>query len=364
MKRLIHFNANIVTRTSNHHLAGFKRYADFFKIFKSTDAFIDRTGTISIPLHTKSIFSIPPYRVFEKTYEDICNERAVDLLRHAEKSGRTLYVFWSGGIDSTLVLTSLLKYATPLQKKNIIALMSEESIAENPNFYRDHIHGKLRVESSVRFPYILGDEHVLVSGELNDQLFGSELMGTLMERFGNTVPHNPYNRDMFITFFSEKIGDMEAAVWYVDLFEHFMKSAPVSLSTNHDFIWWITFAGKWQEVYMRMISYVASRNAHCITKEYLASHYFAFFNTDDFQLWSMNNLDKKIKDEWRTYKWPAKKIIYNFTKDANYRDNKTKRGSLYNLLYLQTPYHLIDDSMHFHRENDLTQYHNPDNDFA
>jgi len=52
------------------------------------------------------------------------------------------------------------------------------------------------------------------------------------------------------------------------------------------------------------------------------------FDTEEFQLWSMNNPDSKIKDTMTSYKWPAKDYIFDYTKDSNYRDTKLKVGSL------------------------------------
>jgi PP-loop superfamily ATP-utilizing enzyme len=49
---------------------------------------------------------------------------------------------YSGGIDSTLVIISLLKNASEEERNNITILLSENSIGENPNFYKDHILGK------------------------------------------------------------------------------------------------------------------------------------------------------------------------------------------------------------------------------
>ena len=40
-----------------------------------------------------------------------------------------------------------------------------------------------------------------------------------------------------------------------------------------------------------------------------------FFDSTEFQLWSMNNPDKKIKDTLDSYKWIAKDYIYDYTND-------------------------------------------------
>lgn len=362
--RLLYYNPNIAAHKNNHHFPGVARFSQFFKLYNPRVIFIDRTNTISIPFHVKSLFPIPEFRLMSKTFEEICNERACELLSRADKLGVTLYVFYSGGIDSTLLLISLLKNATIAQKANIIVLLSEESITENPNFYRDHIHGKLRVGSINTFPYLLGRKCMFVGGEHNDQLFGSDMMGELILEFGPSIIHQPYNRDNFFKFFNKRLNDNKGANFYLDMFERLKDVAPIDIVTSHDYLWWINFSLKWQTVFMRILCRVAPRNVSNIDLTYISTNYNHFYGTEDFQLWSMNNPDKKIKGTWNTYKWVCKDIIYEYTKDADYRDNKIKRGSLYSVLVQQNSYNFIDESMKFWDEMNPQDYYNSNNDFV
>ena len=54
----------------------------------------------------------------------------------------------------------------------------------------------------------------------------------------------------------------------------------------------------------------------------------AFYDCDTIQWWSIINHDLKHKGTWKTYKWPSKEFIYNYNKDADYRDNKVKERSM------------------------------------
>lgn len=362
-KKLLFYNPNVAAHSNNHNLPGVARFSQFFKLFNPAVVFVDRTNTIKIPFRVKSLFPMPKFRPMKKTFEEICNERARELLLRAEKLGVKLNVFYSGGIDSTLLLVSLLKNATPTQKANIVVLLSEASIEENPNFYREHIYGKLKVDSAMLFPHLLGSRHMFVGGEHNDQLFGSDMMGKLILRFGNSIIHQPYNRETFFTFFNEILDDDESTNFYLDMFERLKKAAPVDIVTNHDYLWWINFSLKWQSVFLRILHYATPRNVSNIDLAYINTYYNHFYNTEDFQLWSMNNPDKKIKDTWNTYKWLCKDIIYDYTGDADYRDNKIKHGSLYFLLAQQDSYDFIDESMKFWKELNPQEYYNPNNDF-
>ncbi len=362
-KHFLYYNPNVAAHPQNFRYPGVEKFSKFFQIFNPTVVFLDRTNTIKIPFRTTSLFPMPVFRPMTKTFEEICNERARELLDRADKLGVTLYVFYSGGIDSTLLLISLLKNAAPVQKANITVLLSEESITENPNFYRDHIYGKLKTDSAMMFSRLLGSRHLFVGGEHNDQLFGSDMMAKLILKFGPSIIQHPYERDVFFQFFNEKLNDSEVTNFYLDMFERLKSRSPVPIVTSHDYLWWINFSLKWQSVFMRMLSYVSQRNVSGITAEYIRTHYSHFYGTEDFQLWSMNNMDKKIKGAWNTYKWPCKDIIYEYTKDADYRDNKTKRGSLYFLLLQQDSYNFIDESMTFSKEVNIEDYYEPENDF-
>ncbi len=333
------------------------------RFFQSPYSFIDRTGTVTPPIRMKLLFPMPTLRPMKKSFEEICDARAYELLARADSLGSTLYVLYSGGIDSTLVLISLLKSANKKQKENIVVLLSDDSIIENPLFYQESIHGKLRVESSGIFNQLLGSPNMLIGGEHNDQLFGSDKMGKLILKFGHSIINKPYSRDTFFELFNEHIEDNNVTNFYLDLFERMKDTAPVEIVTNQDYLWWLNFSLKWQTVFMRILPRISPRNISCIDSQYLGTRYDHFFSTEDFQLWSMNNMDKKIKDKWNTYKWVCKDIIYDYTKDADYRDNKIKRGSLYSVLMQQDSYNFIDESMKFSKELDLNKYYEPNNDF-
>lgn len=361
---LVYYNPLVVTHDDQHSLPGIEKFSYFFrKLFGPTMVVIDRSHIISIPVQVKALSSIPLMRPFHATFEDICNRRALELLKRADAADSQVYVSWSGGIDSTLVLVSLLKNATAAQKKRIIVLLSEESIAENPRFYREHIRGALHCEASVMFPYVLGTRHLFVSGELNDQIFGAAAPGDLMIKFGDAIVHKPYSRDVLFNYYRQKIDSADIVNFYLDLFEKVVRAAPVPIVTYFDYFWWINFTLKWQSVALRVLSFTAERNSAGVTAHYLENNFAPFYGTDEFQLWSMNNLDKRIKDTWSTYKWPCKDIIYDFTKDAEYRDTKLKMGSLYYILLQQNAYNFIDDSMRLSRTMDSADYYNPTNDF-
>lgn len=359
--RLLYYNPLVATQKAHWNLPGMRLFSNYFRIYNAAVVPIDRSGIITVPISTTSLFPLPTVRPFTHSYEEVCNIRAQELLQRADAKAVPIYIFWSGGIDSTLVTISLLKNATEDQKKNITLLLSEDSIAEYPNFYRDHIHRKIKTESSNMFPYLMGGNYLIVNGEHNDQIFGSDAIAKFMMRFGDAEIHKKYSRDTYFTFFNETLDDAVATNQFLDLFERLIQNAPVPILRNYDFLWWINFSLKWQNVFMRTLSYTAPRNRKFITMEYIRTLYAPFYNTEEFQLWSMLNPDKKIKDTWKTYKWAAKQVIYDYTNDANYRDNKIKKGSLAKIVMQQGVCNFIDDTMQFHDALDVNEYYDPAN---
>ncbi|MFZ2886926.1 MAG: hypothetical protein WA021_03850, partial [Minisyncoccia bacterium] len=159
MTRLIYGLPLAVSPRGHRSFPGTKRFGQFFKFYGKWVLPVDRTGTITTPIRDVSLFPVPQFRVFTKTMAELCDERAIQILRDAESRGKRIHVLYSGGIDSSCTLVSLVKHATPEQKKNMVVLLSHESIAENPKMYESHIRGKLATRSSVAFPTLIGDEY-------------------------------------------------------------------------------------------------------------------------------------------------------------------------------------------------------------
>jgi hypothetical protein len=364
VKKLVYYNPREVLSESNREFPGMDAFSCFFKIYNMRMALCDRTNTIVFPVQMQILFPLPAFKKTSDTLEEICDRRARELLARAENLGASIYVFWSGGIDSTLALVSLLKSSSKKQKRKIIILLSGESITENPNFYRDHIRGKLEVRPSAAFPVVLGTKDIITSGELGDQIFGSPFSAQpFMRMFGNKTIHEPYKRELLFAFYNAKLENTEMTDLYLNLFEKLMRSAPTQITTHFDYFWWLLFILEWQARFLSILQFTPERNASNITREYLDTNIVPFFGTDAFQLWSMNNLDKRIKDTWSSYKWPSKDIIFDYTKDADYYKNKSKEASRSIWEQRTNPYNFIDDSMKLYRTMDTEEYCNSRNSF-
>lgn len=339
-------------------------FRSMFNLFSPNLSFHDRSGKISTPINTTTLDAcrLPTYDPrFSKDYEEICQLRARKLLDHVIETDQKLTILYSGGIDSTTILVSLLMVSTPDElNKHVLVLLSDKSIKENPNFYSKYIIRNFSCASSYNFSRYLGAPgHMLINGEGNDQLFGSAILYIYGDHFGNEIFSRPMTTDLMIELINFRLNHIEKSTALASVLEKLFVDTPVDLPTVFHRFWWINFTLKWQCVYLRLLAWSQPRYRNNIKPGY---NYSTFFHDLDFQLWTMKNSNDLIPSSWTDYKWHSKKMIYDFNKDRDYYLNKTKLGSLSSLCDLKKPLKAIGSNMIFYDEYPADMW-NDSNDF-
>ena len=251
----------------------------------------------------------------KKSFAMVCDERAVEL----SKLPGTLYIMWSGGIDSTVVVTSILKNWSAEDLKRVVILCNSDSIKENRNFFAV-IAKKFKIETSTdKIEELLKLGHVL-TGEMGDQIFGSAFISTV--EHGEEIMFEDFEKGAprMFSIISKEYGQS-----YYDKHVPIVDEAPFKIKTVFDFCWWLNFTQKWQHIHLRTLASKSWTNP--AQWQHRLLH---FFSTIDFQIWSMHNHDKKIKTSWHSYKYTAKEYVIEYTKDQSFM-NKLKLPSLQNL---------------------------------
>jgi len=285
---------------------------------------VDRTGIFN-PFNMM-YEPIPSVGNFNKSFEECCMDAAHDLW----KLGKPVELFWSGGIDSSGALIALLETKSESDILNI--RYTKESIVEFPLMWEKMVKGRNDpLPDKVMLDETLFNNHniIKVTGECGDQCFGSDALHKNLDKhaddwesiftwgaFGGGISSDmPRKTPESYKFRMEQLAKI--------MFEH-VDSAPIEIKTIFDLFWWCNFCFKWQDVDIRMIFTFTA------TTEYKST--LSFFNTQDFQRWSIVNHDIKHGGTWETYKQPAKEYINKYIKDENYRKNKTKEPSLIKIL--------------------------------
>jgi hypothetical protein len=298
-----------------------------FKLINLNVSLVDRCDKVVMPYNFKNEFPMPKDLLgFNKSYNDICVERAREIITRSRELNKPILILYSGGIDSTAVVISFL-IAAEGDLSNIEICLNTYSIRENPNFYYKHIRGKFKLVPSENMLNLLNGEYILVGGDFNDQLFGSDLYQIIINYKDVSYLYENYSRENIVAIFEHVGMDLDSAnLWYTLVDEQIRETNLCEIKKVKDFFWWLNFSYKWQSVYFRLIA--RSTNRDILNKEFLDTYCCYFFNTVDFQKWSMLNPDKKIKDTWTSYKITTKEFILDYTKDQEYFDFKTKLGSL------------------------------------
>ena len=231
-------------------------------------------------------------------WESCCTQRALDLLRiHPGK----IWLAWSGGIDSTTMVASILNVASKADLKRLTIVLSHHSVLENPSYYENNLaHFPLKNILEDLSNQLVKENAVLVTGELGDQLFGSDFLmnANFLEDYRISAP-KLIGKEMF-----ERLHPI-------------IEESPFPIRTAHDFFWWFNFTQKWQFVKYRGLEHVTWN----LEAKY-GQHLTHFFDTVDFQLWSLQNHDLKHRGDWLTYKAAAKDYLVRLTQDEAQRHLK------------------------------------------
>ena len=328
-----------------------RAFYGLFSFMNDSVFFHDRTGTITTPFRSKNLFPLPAHaKNVGCSYEEIVLSRAKELLLLSQKKQKPLGVFWSGGIDSTVILVALKMLETnrTALKERVHVILSPESIREYPEFYAQHIRGQFRIEPSHSYSEYFQNQYILVTGEGNDQLFGSQLIASVPGEFGVDFLQNPANEETIGKFLNHAGVPHHTSDLLTALFLRLNEKCPSGIDSVFEFMWWLNLTCKWQTVYMRMLGFLLPAGRSNIDADFISQNYHCFFMTPEFENWSIWHKHLKIKNSLKTYKYEAKEFIFRFNQDKNYLENKVKIGSLYHIINRQASVAAIDDSWEYH----------------
>lgn len=296
-----------------HNIEGqnynFKGYDKLHYLYKINQVFsknpwgdiIDRSNCTPYPfkLHIRCAWHGPGRSL---SLEDTCAETVKSIV---EKLPAPYYIYWSGGIDSTLALVSFLKQ---VDHCGIVVVYNNFSINEGPNFYTNHILGKLKTHHSKN---AIPANVTVITGELGDTVWG-----ILDNSFISDPEVIEYLYKPWQEYFILKNNNSNF-LWFA---ETFFQSSGRPITTLLEARWWFYFLTKSQSKATQKILKLGWTGTR--------SQVIHFYENQYFDTWSYNNTDKFIVGlDWPTYKLPAKELIYNYDGDIDYYKNKVKEYS-------------------------------------
>jgi len=267
---------------------------------RSEFSFIDRTGAVPsiVKTHIDPEQQIPTGLPKSWDYLDICLNRAQELL----DTGRHITVLWSGGVDSTLALFSLIRQAQ--HKDQLSVLCTFESIIESGRMFDLFLKDSgIRVKfdqtrTHRQHPYSHDHEtpdQLYITGGCGDQLFGKPI--SLASK--QSAPSDPWH-----TGFSED---------FLNIIEPSIAFSERPIETVRDLRWWVFFNHTWTTA---MNDDMVSRPPH------VARRIHAFYTTPEFQRWAIHT--PTYYENQDKYRWPAKQALAQLIDYPYYIQHKTK----------------------------------------
>lgn len=299
---------------------------------------LDRTKIHWPKFDYSNMFPMPT--VIPETAPDFM-ELSVARIKELTEHDQHVNVLWSGGIDSTFIMTLMidLGIADQLYSQGRLTIgLNQDSIRENPVFYERFIKPKY-MNCVVQANHLLidpKDDEVIITGEMADNLVGSLTMKSCVDYYNDfKVVHKPYAQA--IDWMCRKLQKAEAKEVLVKFLERTIDHSPVELTTCHDLLWYLNFNYKWQAVNFRIVSHAKNE----AIGNQLIKNLKHFFNTEDFQIWSIKEGHYFEGTNWGDYKKVMKKQIYQVNGDLEYFKNKTKFPSLPALLRYKDTFDFI-----------------------
>jgi hypothetical protein len=300
------------------------------KLTPILSSFLDRTGNLETPFDTEILFPLPSPEKPTFTFADLCFARARSFLA----TGKQLYLFYSGGLDSTTMFLSFHEHASPSDRDQIVIATTPESQLENPGLW-DCIRNNYKVMYANQVLANVSPENHYIQGENADQLFGSDkLFYGKAEYFSRS-----YSLDTLATLVRDSVaGDTQLQDYAIDRISKIVSCCPLQVETVPDFYWWLNFSCKWQAVALRTLLFSRKGFDSPFHVSELSA-FETFFNSEGFQQLAMH----PSFNRWGTtmtptsYKMEARTFIAHCTGDLSYTNNKCKIGSLWKVTRYQTP---------------------------
>jgi hypothetical protein len=358
MANLLYFNAAVLANNKDKFCTAIPELENYLKIQRYLMrgiGFIDRSNTIKNPFNVTILNPLPKFdNTFSQTYSDCIMSRVGELDKLYQKTHRKFRLLYSGGIDSTAILAGFIEYYGLHETAKILEIScTPDSIDENPWAWDRYIRkGNFDIKSSINHRNGWTDDVATIMGEGADQLFGGSAFASWNKFMDNTNLYHPLNEDIvtnYLYWYDNKATIDEARYAAQQLIE-ITKIAPFPIDNMYLFVWWHKFVLDWEAVMVRVLSF---SNISKFDDDFLTNNLIQFYNTENFQQWSMNfHKDYPTNfAEKEHYKRACKDFILK-TLDIPEYANKNKYLSWPRVHSLIPAAVIIDDS--------LTLYHNPE----
>jgi hypothetical protein len=256
-----------------------------------------------------------------QTFANVTDQRLHQLWQtHSDKPW---LISWSGGIDSTVIVVSVLKHLTPQQRKNFAVLCDPGSVWENPKFFYQYILPNFSVvdstDSYTKFEQYK-NQYYIIEGDPADCIWGYRAVPYLGE-----LANQPWRNccsDLVDRLTAGKDFDRSAAQWQVDMLESNISSVDLPIDTVAQWYWWFNYNFQYIDAVMRKVVQGA------VPLKDIEQYFVHWYHNQDYNCWSVDqNINFPAPGVPELYKHQAKKYIAEIYKDNYFASFKGKGSS-------------------------------------
>lgn len=328
-KQLVTWNPDFVSKVlkfqnidheavgSIHKISGFDNYnqlVDINALFSTAPAFapVDRTAQNFNPFCTwiDRAWTVPTQT---RSLEQALEIRVRDLCQRGEK----INLMWSGGIDSTAMVTAFLKHAPDFKQLRI--LWSPWSTYEHPGYLE--FLSKYPIETMDTSGTVYLDQPldgIYLTGEGGDELTAS-IDQSFFEAHQHSL-HKPWK-----TWFTQQGATDQLIDWAEENFLQCCRPMETVLHAR----WWFYAAYKNSSIIRYKMQWLFD------FPSFELDRLQGFFNCNEFESWVYWDIESVIPgSEYRHWKQPLKDYCFALDGFGHWRETKTKHGSFQIVSYI------------------------------
>ena len=261
---------------------------------------------------------------FELRFDIVMDSITAKFCDYIKSSGKLPYMSWSGGIDITSILVSLLKVGDADFLKKLVVLCNETAIDENAFFYYHFIKNKITTlsidDESFKITAETYDKMVILDGDAGNQIMGSPHINNLVKFGRGDFLKQPWRS------LNYKDIIQGATEFQMEMIQESIDYSPIPIDSVADLLWWIAFNFKMDDVLLKKMALYAANLTPAQSSEFWNTGIFRHYAQPEMQLWSMATKD--IRHTQSMLKYTPKKYIYDFDHNDFWFASKTEQGSI------------------------------------
>jgi len=273
---------------------------------------IDRTGQINLPLKWAN------HRPWQIPNSQLTLDAAMQQrVQYLSSQHGPINIFWSGGIDSTAIVTAFLKHCPDLSKIRILySPWSHYEHSEYIDFLKSFPEVTL-IDLSGELYLDFELDGIFISGNSGDEIHAS-IDQSFIEAYGYATLHESW-QDFFI-----KKNNQDK---FIDFCQWYFSLSGFEIKTVLEARWWFYTSNKISSLLRQStIPFVLSG---VNTNNYSPSKVYGFFDCyeyESFIYWNISDIMKS--SDYKTWKQILKDYCFEFDHLEKWHENKSKFHSV------------------------------------